>query len=157
MTLLLAILLLVAGYLFWRLFLRPQPSANALILKRFNLDPLRYSLLAADVGGHTKKIRLAANGVHGDPDAIIRARESDELIIGEVKSRAYRGAVRPYERYQVTLYLGAAHRRYPRRKIHGLICYSNRVIRLDYDDVLYRQLIALIPEYKNAVCRMRTN
>jgi len=133
------------------------PADHAGILERFNLDPKDYVLMAADVGGYSKKIRLSANGAHGDPDALIRARVGDELIVGEVKSRAYRGTVRPYERYQLTLYLGAACRRYPRQRVYGLICYSNRVVRLDYDDVLYRQLIGLIPEYRKAVRRLQTN
>jgi hypothetical protein len=153
--------LIVAGFLLLALLVllssRTPPASNVGILQRFDLDPNQYVLMAADVGGYSKKIRLAANGVHGDPDALIRARQGDELIVGEVKSRAYKGTVRPYERYQLTLYLGAARRRYPRRQIHGLICYSNRVVRLEYDDVLYRRLIALLPEYRKVARRLQTN
>ena len=67
-------------------------------------------------------------------------------IIGEAKSRHYRGRVTSYELYQATLCLGMAHRLY-RRPIRVILLYGcGRLIPLDFDEELYRRLLALIPQ-----------
>ena len=69
-----------------------------------------------------------------------------ERIIGEAKSRRFRGRITDYERYQVTLYLGLVQVQYglPAR---GLLRYGcGRVVPIEFDPDLYDHLISLQPE-----------
>jgi hypothetical protein len=105
-----------------------------------------YRVLGSDVGGHARRYLIEADGLRGAPDAVFAS--ADELVVGDVKRRVYRGALTPYERYQMTLYLGMLQRRHPRRRVRGLLRYRNAVIDVPFDPDLYAWLLAQLPEYR---------
>ncbi len=124
---------------------------SARICRRWGLDPARVRVVASDLGRHRATWSLRADGLVGNPDALFRDRANGRLIVGEAKSRHYRGSVTPYERYQVTLYLGMVGRLY-RRPARAILLYGNgRRVPLDFDEGLYRRLLALIPRCRQAM------
>ena len=94
---------------------------------------------------------MVVDGLAGAPDVIFRIRGTGAIVMGEAKSRHYRGSITPYERHQVTLYLGVAMRLY-RRPVAAILLYGNgRLVHLDFDEDLYRSLLALIPRCRQAM------
>lgn len=123
---------------------------SARICRRWGLDPAHVRVIASDLGRHRATWSLRADGLVGNPDALFRDRTSGRFIVGEAKSRHYRGSITPYERYQVTLYLGMVERLY-RRQARAILLYGNgRRVPLDFDEALYRRLLALIPRCRQA-------
>ena len=82
------------------------------LCRRWGLDPMRVRVIASDLGRHRAAWSLRADGLVGNPDVLFRDRANGRPIVGEAKSRHYKGSVTPYERYQVTLYLGMVERLY---------------------------------------------
>ena len=121
------------------------------IVRRWGLDPASCRVLASDLARHGSRPSLVADGLAGSPDALMRERREGTIIVGEAKSRHYRGRVTPYEYYQVTLYLGMAKRLY-RRPVRAILLYGNgRLVPLEFDEDLYRRLLALIPRCRRAM------
>ena len=124
---------------------------SARLAWRWNLDPATVSVVASDLGRHRSSGLMVVDGLVGASDAIFRMRRTGGIIIGEAKSRHYRGSITPYERHQVTLYLGMAKRLY-RRPVTARLLYGNgRVVPLEFDEDLYRSLLALIPRCRRAM------
>lgn len=131
------------------LLLRGRNTDSEVVLcKDFGLNPNDYQVLSSDLGGKKTKVWLRADGVVGVPDAIIQHRRNKNIIIGEAKSRHFRGKIKPQERYQVTLYMGVTTKRY-RKPTSGLLRYGcGTVVPLDPDPNTYEYLIALLPKYR---------
>ncbi len=77
---------------------------------------------------------------------IFRDPVTRHLIVGEAKSRHYKGSVSPYERYQVTLYLGMAQRIYRRPATAILLFGNGRRVSVAFDQATYQHLLALLPD-----------
>ena len=94
---------------------------------------------------------MVVDGLVGTPDVMFRISRTGEIVIGEAKSRHYHGVITAFERHQVTLYLGMAKRLY-RRPVTAILLYGNgRLVPLDFDEDLYRSLLALIPQCRRAM------
>jgi hypothetical protein len=144
----LALLVVVAAG--WRALHR-LPAARAEDLCRsFGLDPARYRVLGADVGNFATPFGVQADGLIGRPDAVFISCDRAEVIIGEVKSRHHRGRITEYERYQMTLYLGAVRQRFRHQSVRGLLRFHDVVIDLRFEERTYQHLLSLIPEYRRA-------
>ncbi len=115
------------------------------MVQAWGLDPTSCRVLASDLARQRSRPSLVADGLAGSPDALMRERREGTIIVGEAKSRHYRGRVTPYEYYQATLYLGMAKRLY-RRPVRAILLYGNgRLVPVEFDEDLYRSLLALIP------------
>ncbi len=127
----------------WLVLRMRRRRVSARICRRWGLDPDRVRVVASDLGRHRATWSLRADGLVGNPDVLFRDRGNGRLIVGEAKGRHYRGSV--------TLYLGMVERLY-RRPATAILLYGNgRLVRLDFDEGLYRRLVALIPR-----CRQDT-
>ena len=136
----LALLAVLAVLIVWFIVRRRSPQD---IVRRWGLDPASCRVLASDLARHRSRPSLVADGLAGSPDALMRERTEGTIIVGEAKSRHYRGALTAYERYQVTLYCGMARRVY-RRPVRAIILYGNgRRVPLTFDEDLYRDLLAI--------------
>jgi hypothetical protein len=124
---------------------RPAPT-EARLAAEFGLPPAGYRVLGADVGGYERQYLVEADGLRGLPDAVFES--SNELVVGDVKTRRFRGAVSAYERYQMTLYIGMLRRRFPGRAVRGAIRYRDAVIAIPFDEELYRWLLSRAPELR---------
>lgn len=123
-------------------------SRSERLCRLFNLDPDKYELLGSDLGGGSDKIFLRGYGLSGVSDAVFRRRSDGHIIVGEAKSRRYRGAVTRYERFQVTLYIGLAERKY-RTHVSAVMRYGcGTTVPVLADSDLFRELLALLPEYR---------
>ena len=121
------------------------------ICRRWSLDPARVRVIASDLGRHRATWSMRADGLIGNPDVIFRDRNSRRLIVGEAKSRHFKGDVTPYERYQVTLYLGMAKRLY-RMPATAIILFGNgRRVPVEFDPALYERLLTLLPDCRKDV------
>jgi hypothetical protein len=134
---------------------RGRRSRSERLCRLFKLDPDEYELVGSDLGGSKKKIFLRADGIVGVPDAVFRHRSDKSIVVGEAKRRRYRGALTDYERYQATLYLGLAHRKY-RADVRGVMRYGcGRTFEVEPDALLYRELVARVPEYRRVARKFR--
>ena len=123
------------------------------LCRRWGLDPGDVAVLSSDLGRHRPDRRLLADGLVGSPDVLSRDRRRRQIVVGEAKSRHYRGAITAYERYQVTLYCGMAQRLY-RRPVRAIILYGNgRRVPLAFDEGLYRDLLAIREDCWRALAR----
>ena len=156
MTLSASIVIVIVFVLVALLFRRRgKVSRSDRMCRLFGLDPSEYQLIGSDLGGGRDKLFLRGDGVVGAPDAVFRRRSDGEIVVGEAKSRRYRGSVSTYERYQVILYLGVSRRRY-RRRVRGLIRYGcGTCVPLAFEETTYQNLIALIPEYRQVSRQIR--
>lgn len=147
------LLLLFLGVLV--LAYRGRRSRSERMCRLFKLDPDQYELVGSDLGGSKKKIFLRADGVVGVPDAVFRHRTDKSIVVGEAKRRRFRGTLTDYERYQATLYLGLAHRKY-RAEVRGVMRYGcGRTVEVEPDGLLYRELVARVPEYRRIARKFR--
>lgn len=143
LTLLFAIPLL----LLWSFYAARRSTADELFTM-FGLDPDQYEVLGYDLGRRPRKVFLRADGLVGVPDALFRHRGDRHLVIGEFKSRRYRGQLRDYECYQMTLYQGVAQRRY-RQPARGLFRFGcGRVVEHAFDPATYSRLLPLANELR---------
>ena len=126
---------------------------TARICRRWGLDPARVRVIASDLGRHRSTWSLRADGLVGKPDVIFRDRTARCLVVGEAKSRHCKGDITPYERYQVTLYLGMAMRLY-RMPVSAIVLFGNgRRVPVEFDPALYERLLTLLPECRRSAGR----
>ena len=144
-----AVILIATGAAVFLALNRRRYSAR--LARRWNLDPAAVSVVASDLGRHRSSRPMVVDGLAGAPDVIFRMRGTGGIVIGEAKSRHYRGTITPYERHQVTLYLGMAKGLY-RRPVTAILLYGNgRLVPLEFDVDLYSSLLALIPRCRQAM------
>lgn len=123
------------------------------ICRRWGLDPARIRVIASDLGRQRATWSLRTDGLAGNPDVIFRDRATRHIIIGETKSRHYKGSITPYELYQVTLYLGMAVSLY-RQPARAILLFGNhRRVPVEFDQATYRHLLALLPACRRDTAR----
>ena len=124
----------------------PSRPLQDRLARFFHLDPASVELIGSDFGKSDNPVWLLGDHLVGKPDAMFLDPAAGEHIIGEAKSRRFRGRITDYERYQVTLYLGLVQVQYglPAR---GLLRYGcGQVVPIEFDPDLYEHLISLQPE-----------
>lgn len=140
------VLAAVLWYVAGRPALTPTSGRDHEALALFGLSPREWRVIGTDLGHHPNPVYLRAGPVHGAPDALFASRDGRRLIVGELKSRRHRGHITDYERYQTTLYCGAALRQQKAVSVSALIRYADKVVPLAYDNSLFRHLLDLAPE-----------
>ena len=130
---------------------RPSAASATELCRSFGLDPARYRVLGADVGGFLVTFDVLADGLIGRPDAVFAAKDGSEVVVGEVKSRLHKNRITRYERYQMTLYLGAVRSQLRTEAVRGLIRYRDGVVEAPFCAETYRELLSLKPECQRAL------
>lgn len=105
--------------------------------------------IATDMGGALPDIPTLVDDVHGlvgKPDYILKRREG--LIPVEVKPT--RKAKQPFDSdiYQLAAYCLLVEQVYQRRPPYGLLRYAQHTFRIEYDDELRADIIAIIAEMR---------
>ena len=112
----------------------------------FGLDSEEYALLGSDLGDGADKVWLEEDGLVGIPDAVFEHLPSGDIVVGEAKSRYFRGHITDYERFQLTLYMGMVARSYG-VPVAGFLRFGcGKVIPFDCDVELYRSLLDAVPD-----------
>ena len=134
-------------------YVRQRRRYSARICARWGLDPSTVRVLSSDLASHRSNKALLADGLAGNPDVLFRDGRTRQVIVGEAKSRHFKGTVTSYERYQVILYLGMVNRTY-RQPVKAILLYGNgRRVPLQFDENLYRHLLAQIPACRQAMAK----
>lgn len=131
------LLLLVAVYFFKK---RQAPND---IFGKFGLSPGAYTLLSSDLGDSAPRQMLRGNGVNGEPDALFAAKAGRKIVVGEFKSRKYRGFVRPYEFFQTMLYMGMARQTHGAQEATGVIAYADERVQVYFDQAVFDAIVDL--------------
>jgi len=119
--------------------------------KLFELDADCFKLVGSDLGGSKNPLKLIEDGLIGVPDAVFRCIREERFVVGEAKSRRYRGYITPYERFQLTLYLGMAAKRF-NMPVAGRLRYGcGTVVQINSDSATYQTLLDLLPRYRSLV------
>lgn len=139
---------IVAAYL----LISPGRPASS-IHSKFGLSDRGYSLVGSDLGGSENGLKLNRRGVVGVPDAVFVARGAKEVVVGEFKSRKFRGEVRNVELYQLLLYMGHIASQYPSHKIKGCLAYKDGHEFVNFDSAVYSALLGMREEYQDAKAR----
>lgn len=125
------------------------------IYARFGVSSASHKLLSTDLGKAGGSIKLARFGINGIPDAVFEALTGKLILVGEFKSRKYRGVVKLYELYQLMLYMGHLQGRYPNNTIVGCLAYADERVEVKFDPALYQALVELREEYWQTVKRRK--
>ena len=124
-----------------------KKTASGEVYSRFGLSKSTHQVLSTDLGEKTSRIKLSRLGVNGIPDAIFKSLTEKVIVVGEFKSRKYRGEVRLYEFYQILLYMGHVALKYPDHKIIGCLAYADNRASVAFDKEVYEALMGLRDEY----------
>lgn len=141
------IIAILAGYAVWA-FHRGKRLAKSELFTKFELDLAEYQLISTDLGDEHPKVFLSTQDIVGVADAMFRSRRHPVLVVGEAKSRRYRGRMRRREYYQMILYLGAARRQFPRLRVTGRLSYADAVVPVEFDEDTFRKLLSMVPELR---------
>ncbi|MDY1219308.1 hypothetical protein ACM8BJ_24775 [Pseudomonas aeruginosa] len=136
-----ALLLLVA------IFFVQKKSAAGAIHSRFGVRESTHRLISTDLGNAAGRIKLSRFGINGIADAVFESVKGSEILVGEFKSRKYRGQVRLYELYQLILYMGHIKALYPNHKVLGCLAYADSRVQVNFDPAVYEALVGLREEY----------
>lgn len=137
----------VAAIAVWALLARRRPAAAsaAELCRYFGLEPTRYRVPGANVCGFALPFSSEADGPMGRPDAVFMAKDTSEVVAGELKSRHHPGP-HHYERFQITLYRSAVRAQLRTDAVRGLIRYLDHVFAAAFHEPTYRHLLSLRPE-----------
>lgn len=125
-------------------------KAGSAIHKRFGINARTYELLSSDLGESEGRLRMKRHQVSGIADAVFRHKRKPEIVVGEFKSRTYRGEVKLAEFYQVILYIGHLAEMHPDCRVTGVLSYPNKRVTVNQDSKLYADLIGLCDEVLTA-------
>lgn len=117
-----------AGLLALVLYYNWPKDKDSVILRRFELSPAKWTLMGHDLGRGANPYRVKALGLIGIPDLVAMNKQSKAIKVFDYKHRTYRGKLRLYERYQVTLYVMAIEKMNPGRKVQGAIKFKNAIV-----------------------------
>ena len=145
-----ALLLLLAFY-----FVLKKSAAGA-IHSRFGVRESTHRLISTDLGNAAGRIKLSRFGINGIADAVFESVKGSEILVGEFKSRKYRGQVRLYELYQLILYMGHIKAQYPNHEVLGCLAYADSRVQVNFDPAVYEALVGLREEYWLTVRDKRT-
>ena len=132
-----ALLLLVV------VFFVKKRSAPDDIFGKFGLSPGAFMLLSSDLGDSAPRQMLRGDGVNGEPDALFSAKSGKKVVVGEYKSRKFKGFVRPYEFFQTMLYMGLARQIHHAYEAIGVIAYADCRVHVHFDQEVYEAIVAL--------------
>ncbi len=121
-------------------------SADHEIFSKFGVSPTGFILASSDLGGSSAGNRLSGYGITGEADAVFQSRNKKQLVVGEFKSRKYKGYVRPYELFQTILYMGLALRHYDAQSVTGVIAYADNKVEVAFDKTVFDALVELRAE-----------
>jgi len=139
---------LLAGWLWSARHSRRQ------LFTTFSLDPHAYRLLGTDLGGR-KPLYLRLGVLRGAPDAAFVSKTNKHGVIGEYKSRRYRGFVRWRERYQCLLYMGMFKEQHNLTRVCAVLRFADQCVEIDFDEDMFHRLVGLCPEFQCARKRWR--
>ena len=142
------ILFLAAIPLFWLFFgwLRWRRSRDQKICDVFGLSSRKYQVLGTDLGDAENPYYLKADGLVGAPDAVFEGKH--DIVVGEAKSRHFRGNPMRREIYQVILYMGMIQKE-QKKPIRAVLAYGcGAKHKVEFNEELYRSLVSLIPKFR---------
>lgn len=138
----------VAALLYWKR--RSDHGSEQKIYDSFCIPRSRYRIIGGDIGGIRPRITLRDNTLQGQVDVLFHSRDGMAFHVGELKSRRFKGEMRPREYYQTILYMGLLMDLHPGAKVTGSVRYSNQNVPVRFDKALYKKLRAIAPEVLNA-------
>jgi len=136
-------------------FLVQRLSASGEIFSRFGVRESTHRLLSTDLGKSSGRIKLSRFGINGIADAVFESLSGKKILVGEFKSRKYRGEVRLYELYQIMLYMGHIKAEYPNHSVEGCLAYADGMVKVVFDKAVYDALTGLKREYWETVRNRR--
>ena len=138
----------VAAIAVWALLARRRPAAASAAepCRYFGLESTRYRVPGANFCGFALPFSSEADGPMGRPDAVLMAKDTSEVVAGEIKSRHHPGRITRYGRFQMTLYRGAVRAQLRTDAVRGLIRYLDHVLAAAFHEPTYRHLLSLRPE-----------
>lgn len=142
MTYILGALLLLA-----LIFFVQKKSAAGAIHSRFGVRESTHRLISTDLGNSEGRIKLSRFGINGIADAVFESVKGKEILVGEFKSRKYRGQVKLSEFYQLVMYIGHIKALYPHHNVLGCLAYADSRVQVNFDPAVYEALLALREEY----------
>ena len=72
-----------------------QRRYSARICGRWGLDPATTRVISSDLASHRSNKALLAEGLAANPDVLFRDNRNRQIIVGEAKSRHYKGSRPP--------------------------------------------------------------
>lgn len=141
----LALLALVGG-----LARRARGGPGARVMRMFGLQGGDWQVVGGDIRGIRPRVFLRSRSVTGAPDAVFRCHSRGLIVVGELKSRRYRGRLRWREYFQVQLYAHLARRRWRRWDVLIRLRFADAIVDVAPDAKVAEALENLAPELRSA-------
>ena len=118
-------------------------GAEGEIYRKFGVSSVSFTLVSSDLGRSSSGRRLTAFGITGEADAVFISKSGQQVVVGEFKSRKFKGYVRPYELFQVMLYIGLAQHFFGASKASGVIAYADGKVHIAFDQAVFDALVGM--------------
>lgn len=109
-----------------------------------------YRLLGTSLYWMGLPVKLHKNGLFGTPGTVFLKKNGKSAYVCHFNPRPFNGRVKVRERYQMLLFMGLVLETYTPEKIQGAIHYHDHLEAIKFEPVIYKQLLGLRDEYREA-------
>jgi hypothetical protein len=110
-----------------------------------------YRLLGSNLIWPMRRIHLNRNNLVGIPSAVFLKNDGNACYVCQYIPRHFDGRIKVRERYQALLLMGLIQEEYEYEVIQGAILYKSHLEPIKFEPVIYKQLLDLQDEYKQAI------
>ncbi len=109
-----------------------------------------YHLKGTNLIWSKHSIKLTKNKLYGNPSTIFKEKNGKSVYVCQYNPRGFKGMPKVRERYQMLLFMGIAMDKFKTESVEGAIRYHDHLEFIKYDPIIYKKLLNLEVEYKEA-------
>lgn len=111
----------------------------------------KYKLLSTNLIWPKRAIILKQENLRGTSGTIFLNKDNKSAYVCQYNPRLFNGRPKVRERYQILLIMGIVKEKYKLKGIQGAIRYFDHLELIKFESTIYRNLLDLQEEYKQAV------
>ena len=115
-----------------------------------------YRLVGSSLVWPSRPVKLTKDNLSGVPSSVFLKKNGKTAYVCQYNPRNFNGRAKVRERYQVLLLMGMVLEKYKPENIKGAVCYQDHLEPMKYEPVIFKQLIDLQNEYKEAIKEWET-
>jgi hypothetical protein len=98
-----------------------------------------------------RSAKLKRYKLHGNPGTVFLKNGGKAAYVCQYNPRMFNGRPKVRERYQMLLYMGLVKKQYSLEDIQGAIRYQDHLELINYEPIIYKNLLELQDEYNEAI------
>lgn len=124
-------------------------SEEAVLLKRFGLNPAKWTIMGHDLGKSSQPYHVRGLGLIGTPDFVAKAISQKTIRVYDYKHRKFRNKLRKYEIYQVALYAMVMEVMHPSFNVEAAIRFKDQVVDVEVTPQIRNYLMGRRQEFRS--------